>query len=102
MAAMGLFGCRAADPPNKPENVCVEACVDRASKACTEGECRVGCRMALDRMIEHEGERVISCVSTAKKRKCDQYLWAECAAKIGPHVDGGPPIPPPLPSIEDE
>jgi hypothetical protein len=103
LVVLGLVGCRALDPPNKPETACVEACRERARYACTEGECRTGCRMALDRMIEHEGERVISCVASAtKKRNCNQYLWAECAAKIGPHADGGPPVPPPLPSIEDE
>jgi len=101
--ALGLFGCRALDPPNKPESVCVEACRDRAGHACSEWQCTNGCRMALDRMVEHEGERVVSCVSSAtKKRPCDQYTWAECAAKIGPHLDGGPPLPPPQPGIEDE
>jgi hypothetical protein len=100
--AVALFGCRALDPPNQPETVCVQACRDRAGYACTEGECRAGCSMMLDRLLEHEGERVIACVASAKKRKCDQFLWAECAAKIGPHTDGGPPIPPPLPEVEEE
>jgi hypothetical protein len=95
-----LYACRALEPPTKPENVCIQACVDRAA-ACTEGECRTGCRLALDRMIEHEGDHVVACVSSAKKRKCDHWLWAECAAKIGPHADGGPPAPPPPKDDED-
>jgi hypothetical protein len=103
VALMALVGCRALDPPNKPETVCVQACADRASYGCNERECRAGCSMMLDRMIEHEGERVISCVANAtKKRKCDAYMWADCAAKVGPHLDGGPPVPPGLPEIDEE
>jgi hypothetical protein len=103
LVALGLLGCRALDPPNKPEAVCVDACKERAGQACSVGECRAGCSMMLDRMLEHEGEHVISCVSkSTQKRKCDAYLWAECAAKIGVHADGGPPVPPPLPEIDEE
>lgn len=88
-------GCRATDPPMKPEATCVKACGDRASQKCTDTDCRRGCRLALDRMIEKEGDRVITCVAGAKNRRCDEFTWADCTAAIGVHVDGGPPAPKP-------
>jgi hypothetical protein len=73
----------------------VKACRDRASERCTDRECRRGCRLALDRLLEHEGEHVLSCIAGAKDRKCDDVSWAACTAMVGPHADGGPPAPPP-------
>lgn len=92
---LALSACRAMDPPNKPEDTCIKACRDRASQKCTDGECRKGCRLALDRIIEHEGDHVLKCVAETKTIRCDDSAWAECSAKIGVHVDGGPPAPPP-------
>ncbi len=92
---LGSAGCRAEDPPGTPEATCVKACGTRASAKCTDVECRRGCRISLDRMIEREGSRVLSCVASAKNRKCDELTWADCTASIGVHADGGPPAPPP-------
>jgi hypothetical protein len=96
-----LVACRASDPPSRPEETCARACVERARAVCTEGECERGCRLALDRLIEKEGERVLACVAASKNRRCDDLLWADCAVRIGAHADGGPP-PPPKPKTDDE
>ncbi len=90
---LGLSACRATDPPAKPEATCVKACGDRASVRCSDTDCRRGCRLALDRMLEKEGDRVIACVAGASNRRCDEFTWADCLARIGPHADGGPPAP---------
>jgi hypothetical protein len=42
---------------------------------------------------------VIACVAT-RDRHCSDVVWAECAALVGPHADGGPPGPPP--PVEEE
>ncbi len=73
----------------------MQACRDRTTNRCTDNECGRGCRLALDRIIEHEGENVIKCVADAKNKRCDDFTWAECAARIGIHADGGPPVPQP-------
>ena len=39
---------------------------------------------------------VIACVAR-NPRRCTDVVWADCAARIGPHADGGPPAPPPPP-----
>ena len=57
--------------------------------------------MALDRLVEKEGEQVIACVARAPRRTCDEMLFADCAARIGPYLDGGPP-PPKGPSDNDD
>jgi hypothetical protein len=92
---LALSACRAADPPGRPEATCVKACGDRATAKCTDTDCRRGCRLALDRMLEKEGDRVIACVAGGKNRRCDELAWADCSASVGPHADGGPPAPPP-------
>lgn len=94
LAALLATGCRAADPPPTPEETCVAACGARA-KGCTKDQCESGCNLALDRILEREGDKVVGCV--AKRAACDDPTWAECATLVGPHADGGPPPPPPPP-----
>jgi hypothetical protein len=91
---LALAACHSSDPPAKPDALCVKACTDRAGVRCNDTDCRRGCRLALDRMLEKEGDNVIACVAAAKTRKCDELTWADCTARIGPHRDGGPPAPP--------
>jgi hypothetical protein len=90
-----LAGCRDSDAPDgRPETLCTRACVARAGKHCSHDECVRGCRFALDRLLEHEGDTVVQCVAQATG-KCDDNLFADCAAKVGEHKDGGPPGPKP-------
>ncbi len=93
-AAAILIGCPSATAPiGKTETKCVDDCKMHASKNCDDDSCARGCRFILDRLVEHEGHNVVACV--AQDSKCDDPVWADCAAKIGPHADGGPPPPPP-------
>jgi hypothetical protein len=98
-AALLVISCRALDPPNKPIDACVASCNARASRNCSEAECGRGCEFILDRLVEKEMNNVIACVARTPRR-CTDVVWADCAAHIGVHADGGPPAPPP-PS-EDE
>lgn len=72
----------------------MKACTTKAQRNCSEAECNRGCEMVLDRLVERETENVVSCVAR-RPRRCTDIVWAECAAMIGPHADGGPPAPPP-------
>ena len=93
-------GCgRAVEPANRTVDKCVDTCVKRASRECSEGECRRGCEFILDRILEKEGDNVLACVARAPRR-CTDVVWADCAAKIGIHADGGPPAP--LPPVDEE
>jgi hypothetical protein len=92
--APALGGCRALEPANRPIDACVEKCAVRASRQCSEAECRRGCEFILDRLVEREGENVIACVAR-RARRCTDVVWADCATYIGVHADGGPPPPPP-------
>ena len=94
--------CKASEPPTRPEEVCTKACNGRAHQRCTEGECERGCRLSLDRLVEKEGDHVIACVAAATTKRCDDTTWAECAARIGVHADGGPPLPVVKSDREDE
>jgi hypothetical protein len=94
--------CRAAEPPTNPEEVCVRACSERAGSRCSGPDCHRGCRLALDRLVEHEGERVIACIAGAKSPRCDDATWADCAVRVGGHADGGPPAPVVKGEDEDE
>jgi hypothetical protein len=96
---LGPSACRALEPTAKPESTCIDACAERTSGRCTETQCRRGCRLALDRFVELEGARVVACVARSSGA-CDDFLWAECAARIGPMADGGPPAP--VKPAEDE
>jgi len=91
--------CRALEPNSKPIDACLKSCGKKLTKQCNEQQCERGCEFILDRLVEREGENVIACVASTP-RKCTDVVWADCAAKIGPHADGGPPGPPP--PVEDE
>ena len=93
--APSLAGCgRALEPANKPVDACVKTCNERASRSCSDSECQRGCEFILDRLVEKEGNNVIACVARTPRR-CTDVVWADCAARIGIHADGGPPPPPP-------
>lgn len=94
------IGCHAASPPRGPEQTCAAACSARASQ-CGDEACARGCNLVLDRLLENEGAGVVACVSRAAPR-CDDRTWAACAARVGPHADGGPPAPPEHPATEDD
>jgi hypothetical protein len=96
LSTLGLVGCRAKDTPRSPEEICRESCAARATR-CTDGECTMGCNMVLDRLVEHEGDRVIDCVAKANEQTCSDVLWTKCAVELGAHADGGPPAPRPAP-----
>lgn len=97
---LGMAACgRALEPANKPIDTCVKSCNERASRQCSEAECARGCEFILDRIIEKEGDNVLACVARTPRR-CTDIVWADCAAHIGDHADGGPPAPPP-PQDED-
>jgi hypothetical protein len=55
----------------------------------------------LDRLAEHQADHVLACVA-GHEGACDDRAWAMCAARIGPHADGGPPPPPPPAEEEEE
>lgn len=100
ISAIALVGCPSAvAPEGMHEEACARDCQARA-KSCDEVACDRGCRFVIDRLVEHQGKNVVSCV--AKASACDDPVWADCAAKIGPHLDGGPPAPPPKPSPDDD
>jgi hypothetical protein len=83
----------ANSPPTGPESTCTAACAE-IDQHCTPAECTRGCNLILDRLVEQQGETILTCVEMAKGH-CDDRVWASCAARVGPHADGGPPPPPP-------
>jgi hypothetical protein len=92
--------CRIYEPSNRPLDQCRLHCVNKAGRECSEGECGRGCEMILDRIVERESDHVIACVA-ASARRCSDVVWADCAARVGFHADGGPPVPVgPLPEEE--
>jgi hypothetical protein len=94
--------CNAETPPRGPEATCVKACSTLVD-GCSPHQCARGCNLVLDRLVEHEGGRVLACVSnTGPRFGCDDRAWARCAARVGPHADGGPPAPPPASDVEPE
>jgi hypothetical protein len=98
--APALAACgRALEPENRPLDTCVRRCNARASRQCSEAECGRGCEFILDRILEKEGDNVLACVARAPRR-CTDVVWADCAAKIGIHADGGPPAP--APPVDEE
>jgi len=95
LAVVGaIAACHAMEPSNKAIDVCMKKCNDRASRQCSEHECERGCEFVLDRILEREADHVVTCVSR-QSRRCADVVWAQCAATVGPHADGGPPGPPP-------
>jgi hypothetical protein len=95
LSVLSAIACNAHDAPRTPEETCIAACTDRAPR-CSDGDCRRGCSLTLDRLIEREQEGVIACVAKATVA-CDDPLWAKCGTRIGAHADGGPAAPPPSP-----
>ena len=90
----GLLACRATEPSNRPVETCRRSCESHVKDQCTSDECARGCEFILDRVVEREADNVIRCV--AKERvHCNDLVWADCAVRVGPHADGGPPAPPP-------
>ena len=86
--------------PDGPEGTCAKACESRTDRRCEARQCSRGCNLVLDRLLEHEGEHVLACVaSRSPALGCGDRTWAGCAARIGPHADGGPP--PPAPAATD-
>ena len=92
--------CNAAAPPRGPEATCAKAC-ETLVENCSASQCARGCNLVLDRLVEHEGGRVLECVSKAGL-VCDDRAWARCATRIGSHADGGPAAPPPPSDVEPE
>ena len=93
-------GCgRVLEPANRPIDGCVRSCTKRISRQCSEAECARGCEFILDRILEKESDNVIACIARGPRR-CTDVVWADCAAKIGVHADGGPPETPPPPEEE--
>ena len=100
VASAALSACAAASPPVPgPEARCADSCVAKA-RACSEAQCARGCRIVLDKLVEHEGAHVLACIARADRRVCDEAAFADCAARTGPHLDGGPP--PPAPPSDDD
>jgi hypothetical protein len=100
VAVSAAASCRIYEPPNKPVDSCRISCREKAKAECSEEECERGCEFILDRLAEREGETVIKCVAS-RRRRCADVIWADCAAKIGPHIDGGPPGYVPQPPEEE-
>ncbi len=78
----------------RQEARCYGACQARAARVCSDADCERGCRFIIDRIVEREDHRVVGCVAAATS--CGDEAWAMCAARVGVHADGGPPVPPPL------
>jgi len=105
LVALGFAGfaaaaCHTNSPDGRAEQACVDDCTARARARCSERECIRGCKFSLDRLLEHEGRNVVGCVAGGKGA-CDDVAWADCAARIGVHADGGPPAPP-APGDDDD
>ena len=94
LALSAVVACHVVAPPNRPVQSCIDRCVNVASKVCDEHACERGCQFILDRLVEREGDNVVSCVASMAKA-CDDRTWAHCAVHLGAHKDGGPPAPAP-------
>ena len=108
---LAIAGCPADSVVHQPERKCADACEARAKARCSDEACSRGCAFILDRILENEHLAVIDCVAKRtgasatrdgdpkdewRDAKCGDREWAECAARIGVHADGGPPAPPPV------
>jgi hypothetical protein len=100
LAGLLLAACR-GPVDGRPEARCFAACQERAGARCNDDQCARGCRFIIDRIVEREDPTVIACVASGKG-PCGDETWADCAARIGVHVDGGPPVPAPLPEVREE
>jgi hypothetical protein len=97
---LAASACKAESPPLGPEEACAKTCTLRATQ-CAPSECRRGCNLVLDRLLEHEASAVLACIEH-EKAPCDDRAWARCASHVGIHADGGPPAPPPAPEFYEE
>jgi hypothetical protein len=88
--ALPLIGC--PEPSDRPDVPCADACKVQLSTVCKPRECARGCAFVLDRLVEHQQATVLDCMKSQKA--CDDAMWAGCAARVGPHVDGGPGVAP--------
>src|SRR5580658_6273985 len=83
---VGLVGgCGPETPPTGPEQTCVKACETRVA-ACSPRDCRRGCNIVVDRLVERQGDHVLACVARAAsaapapgERACGDRAWAGCA-----------------------
>jgi hypothetical protein len=96
--AIALAACSPEVPTPGPEARCADACVAKAH-ACSSVQCARGCQLVLDKLVKHEGARVLACVARAA-RTCDDMTFADCAARSGPYANGGPA--PPRPPSDDD
>ena len=104
--ALAVWDCKDASAPPGPEADCVSACA-RQARQCSLHECTRGCAFVLDRLVEHESAAVLGCVAShagarpagqdTHEGACSDPVWADCAAAVGVHADGGPPAPSPAP-----
>ncbi len=108
LASTWLGACTPETPPTGPELTCVKACETRVD-GCSPRDCRRGCNLVVDRLVQHEGDHVLACVAraaagpvAANERACGDRAWAHCAIRIGPYADGGPPAPPPPGDVFDD
>jgi len=85
------------EPRERPDVICADACKRRIT-GCSVHACERGCAFVLDRLVEHEQDTVLGCMARAKD--CEDPSWADCAAKVGVHADGGPDVPPHIPQEE--
>ncbi len=85
------LACTGARSPARPDDACAATCQARIPR-CGVAGCTRGCSLALDRLVEGEGDDVLACVERSPAA-CDDWLWAGCAARVGAHADGGPPAP---------
>jgi hypothetical protein len=99
LVLLGLAACQAESPPRGIEATCAKSCEVRASQ-CSSHQCNRGCNLAIDRLAEGQGDKVLACV-VRNKSACDDRTWARCATLIGIHADGGPPAPLPPPDVVD-
>jgi hypothetical protein len=94
--ALGAIAALSAGCPpprdGRPVSRCFADCRAHASERCSDDDCERGCRFVLDRVVEREDTAVLTCVAASSA--CTDETWARCAARIGPHADGGPPVPP--------
>ena len=89
IAVVSLAGCP-QEPRERPDVACADVCKKRIV-GCTEHDCERGCAFVIDRLVEHEQETVLHCMETSQG--CADKEWADCAVRVGVHVDGGPGAP---------
>ncbi len=98
LACETFLPARSDTPQGALEEKCVSTCRKQIS-SCDQNSCIKGCRIALDRIVEHEQDTVFACV--ARSKTCSDYDFARCSARVGVHADGGPPLPE-KPKSEDD